>query len=376
MAFMIDRLSLGPLRRFVPRQLRRSLRDRLCRLERRMRYPPFGDRGRAAYLRAIHRRWAALAGEPVDPSDHIRFAEISGREDELFVPVSVWRSVISPAMNRPAYRPAFRDKNLSDVVLGWPPGPETFLRRMNGQYLDARYQAVPEEKVTDRLLGLAERGVEEVVIKPSVTDNGKLVHRCRIGPEALWLAGSATSIADLEQTLGPDFIVQEVIDQHPELASFHPPSLNTVRLVTLRWDGSIHVLPSFIRFGTNGAVTDNASTGGVCCGIDDDGALSSYAVDKHGQVYDRHPTTGVAFAGSAVPSWRRLCDLGRRLHERLLHFDAVSWDFAVDPDGEPCFIEVNFQGACHLYQWATGRTLFGEHTEAVLDAIAANHADR
>ncbi len=53
-------------------------------------------------------------------------------------------------------------------------------------------------------------------------------------------------------------------------------------------------------------------------------------------------------------------------HRNLPHFSIIGWDFAIDEVGDPVFIEYN--GAPGLNQVSCG-PLFGEHTQAILDAI-------
>jgi hypothetical protein len=61
----------------------------------------------------------------------------------------------------------------------------------------------------------------------------------------------------------------------------------------------------------------------------------------------------------------------RALHGPILHLDLVSWDVAIGEDGSPILLELNFRGAGELYQWALGRSIFGEHTGPILEAIAS-----
>src|SRR5690606_5183989 len=131
--------------------------------------------------------------------------------------------------------------------------------------------------------------------------------------------------------------------------AIHPQSLNTVRVVTFRWEGRITVLLAFARFGTGGRANDNVGTGGACCGIDLEGNLLDCAVDAVGRWHQTHPSTGFDFiARHRIPGYRRLCERAVELHHQMQHFVLISWDLAVGPDEEPIFIEANYRGAVHI----------------------------
>jgi hypothetical protein len=141
-------------------------------------------------------------------------------------------------------------------------------------------------------------------------------------------------------------------------------------MVSFRWKNEIRVLMAFARFGRGGMLTDNAGTGGLCCGIDRHGKLNDTAVDSAGIHYARHPTSGYRFAERiSIPDYDNICKLALHLHGQLYHFDIVSWDFAIGRQGEPVFLEVNLQGVVHVYQFACNKPVFGDLTKDVLEAV-------
>jgi hypothetical protein len=322
-----------------------------------------------AYLAEIDDRWAPHLGRPADPQEYLRFAELTGRREVLLVPRPVLWDILLPRLNDLAVREALCDKNLSDQLLGFPPGPETYLRRVHGHYLDARYAAVADVEVPERLRALHERGVASAVIKPSRSDNGDRITVLELDALGVLLDGQRVAPVHLERLFGPDLLVQEHLTQHPAMAAPHPASVNTVRLRTLRWRGRIEPLPSLLRFGVGGRRNDNVRTGGLACGIEPDGRLRPYAVDRRLRATTAHPTTGVTFAGTVVPGWDEVVALGQRLHERVQPFDLVAWDIAIDPDERPRLLELNVRGDSAVPQLATGRPLFGDLTAAVLDEL-------
>jgi hypothetical protein len=318
------------------------------------------------YLQEIDEYWRKHYGKAVDPLWHVVCANVIGKEDVRYIPHHIWFDEIIPFFNKMSMRPAYLDKNLSDILLSNVTVPETVVKRIHGRYYNRDYNWISREAALSDILS----GQREQIIKGSLTDNGVGVRALTIIGQDLLLDGHATSLEALEGRYGSDFIIQVRISQHPTMAAPHPSSVNTVRPVTFRWKDDIQVLLAFARFGIDGKLTDNAATGGVWCGIGEGGQLNPTAVDEYGTVYERHPTTGYFFGQRlAVPNFKKICEQAVRLHRRIFHYDIASWDFVVGEDAEPIFLEVNFQGASFLYQFACEKPLFGDLTEEVLEFI-------
>ena len=65
------------------------------------------------------------------------------------------------------------------------------------------------------------------------------------------------------------FLVQDVVVQSEDYAAFSPSSLNTVRCLTyLSRTGDVEIAAATLRMGSGRSVVDNASSGGIYCGID------------------------------------------------------------------------------------------------------------
>ncbi len=325
---------------------------------------------RPAYLADVQTYWTRHYGRRVDPRWHVALFNVTGVEDVRFVPHFVWWDEILGMFNDRALRPAYGDKNLYRRLLRHERAPATVVKRMRGRYYDGDDRPLARDAARERLLA----GGGERIVKPSRTDNGEGVARLRVAAGVAWRGDAAVDLDDLERSHGDDFLVQAAIEQHPAMAAPHSASVNTVRLLTLRWDGAPRVLVAFARFGVDGRVTDNAGTGGIACGIDDDGRLHDAAVDKAGRVHRRHPTSGYDFgARQHVPGFDAARRLVVELHAQLPHFDLVSWDIAIDPLAAPVFVEANFRGSSFLYQFASRRPIFGDLTPQVLAALRRRH---
>ena len=132
----------------------------------------------------------------------------------------------------------------------------------------------------------------------------------------------------------------------------------------------MHVI---IKFGNKGAYVDNETPGGISSGINTLGMLNQFAVDKYYKKYYKHPYTGIPFENTQIPKFSSLLDFAKNLHRHLLYFDMVSWDIAIDKNGDAVLIELNliYQGITFL-QVHKG-PLFGDFTEQVLEETLMCH---
>jgi len=318
------------------------------------------------YCAEVEAYWRRHFGRAVDPSWHLAFAKLGLGHDPRFIPSQEWWAEILPFLNDRSRRPVYRDKNLADRLLDRGRAPTTVLKRMHGGWYDGENRPVSRAMAATLLV----RGVEPRIVKPACADNGSGVRRFEVDGGALRAGNARIGLDELEGTYRGDFIVQECIRQHPDFAAPHPASVNTLRIVTFRWDGALQPLLTIARFGIGGRITDNAATGGILCRVADDGRLADHALDLDGNALEKHPDTGYAFTQPlVVPGFDAFRREALRLHGQIFHFDFVSWDFAVGEDGAPIFLEMNFQGVCEAYQIVERRPLFGERTEALLEAV-------
>ena len=124
-----------------------------------------------------------------------------------------------------------------------------------------------------------------------------------------------------------------------------------------------------MRMGVGGEKVDNASKGGIACGIDENGMLKKYAHKLTGQKFEKHPTNGFVFEGYLLPSVDKAWALVKKAHLMVPHFKMVSWDVSILENGEPIMVEANLaKGTSELHQFCNG-PLFGDDTKKILDEV-------
>ena len=252
------------------------------------------------------------------------------------------------------------DKNLNSLLFYDVKQPETIARMTAGILLDGNYNHISKEEIKKRFTPQC-----DYIIKPSIDSGG--------GKSILvYKGGEADKFDDFigEISTYQNCVVQEFASQHEQLATLHPSSLNTIRIMTFFHNGETKAISTIIRMGAGGGKIDNASAGGIFVGVDHTGRLKNIAYNDYGDVFKQHPTTGEHFEDHSVPGFNELIILTEKLHNRFLNFTKlVSWDFAIDIEGNPMLIEMNATlGGISFHQMCNG-PLFGESTKEVISEV-------
>lgn len=157
-------------------------------------------------------------------------------------------------------------------------------------------------------------------------------------------------------------VVEELIQQAPEMAVFHPASVNTVRVVSRNIDGKIDLLQTSVRLGSGGSVVDN---GCFSAAVDTEtGLIITRARAAHSKKRCIiHPDTGIQIIGNRIPKWEELMTLVHQLPTLLPKQKIIGWDMALSVNGW-VVIEAN---ACPHMQTLAGE---GCGMRSVYDEIA------
>ncbi|MEO7134274.1 MAG: sugar-transfer associated ATP-grasp domain-containing protein [Vicinamibacterales bacterium] len=318
---------------------------------------------------SIRRFWKDYGVSYVNLQWYRLFKALHGSVDPRFVPEEIFRTRLEPLLCRRDVSAAYHDKNQMDRIFADVPRPRTVVRNIYGAYFDEAYQPIRRDAVAAHLAG--HHGPH--FLKPAIsgTGSGNNVARVEFVNQAFRLGASTLSLAEIERIYVQDFVIQEAVSQHASLALFHPGSLNTLRVITLRLNETLRLIAATLRVG-NGSHVDNGHAGGLLCGVNiDSGALTGFACDVQFRKHDRHPLTGAAFAGNFV-SFAKTKELALAVHGRLPYFDVLSCDIAILDNGAPCLVEVNtFGQGVEPHQYLKGAPLFDTATEDLLSLVAS-----
>lgn len=169
---------------------------------------------------------------------------------------------------------------------------------------------------------------------------------------------------------GNDFILQEALSQHPDIAKFNPSSINTLRLAVYRSvvNEEAHVVAAVMRIGKNGAFIDNAHAGGRFVGIDiHTGKLMKSVCDQYGNVQNSWNGYDFSITENKVPSWEKAVDLCKQIALRISHMRLIAFDIAIDADGNPRLVEFNVDAFGFWVFMYTNQTVFGPYTDEVIN---------
>ncbi|WP_299616660.1 sugar-transfer associated ATP-grasp domain-containing protein [Pelagibius sp.] len=158
------------------------------------------------------------------------------------------------------------------------------------------------------------------------------------------------TLAEIFRSSTQDYLLQEVAGQVDALSALNASSLNTIRCLTyLDRRGSAHVMGATLRLGAETMVVDNASSGGLFCGVDiNRGCLFGTAVNKAEATFTRHPTSGIPFEDYPLPGLESVFQMCTRCHESIGHPMTVGWDAVISPGG-PMLLEGNTRWMAKLH---------------------------
>lgn len=240
------------------------------------------------------------------------------------------------------------------------PQPKTVCYRENGIWFDAHHCPCginpPYKLITTQ---------KKVFVKAATDSSGGA------GVKMIEVEGADSKIVDelLKPFVG-DTIIQIPIKQSDIMNKLHPSSVNTLRIISLLdRRGQVKIYSCIVRMGVGNAVVDNASSGGITCGVDENGRLKPIAFTAKGDKIDRHPTTNIQFDEIVVPNFMLAKQLVHQAHLMIPHFRLVSWDIAFDENDQPLMLEVNLHyGELDFHQLNNG-PIFGDDTIKILEEV-------
>ncbi|GEL07621.1 sugar-transfer associated ATP-grasp domain-containing protein [Salisediminibacterium halotolerans] len=319
-------------------------------------------------LSEVRNYWEEHYYKNVDTVLPTAFYSLTGNYEPRIIPQEQMRFEIIPFLNDKNQLGMYKDKNMYDRLIPSDRTANTILKRVNGQYFDGRNIFLTRSEAANRIM----RQQMDLIVKASQSDDGKGIAKIVYRSGQYLLGKNKVNLKNIESIWGENYLIQTVIQQHEIMSAPHPHSLNTLRMVTLRWKGEIHHLLTYSRFGKDKSIQDNGGKGGISAGVTEEGFFKNFAIDKEANFYKKHPTTGYSFEENnvQVPNYEEFKLFVTELHEYILHHNFITWDIAVSPQGYPVFLEMNFWGANWLQQMVTEKPIFGELTEEILSAVS------
>lgn len=298
--------------------------------------------------------------EKIDLIFHKWNVSCSGVYSPLYLPMDMYLNKVDEYYNNRAESKFLDNKCYYNNLFAGIPQPETLVCRIGGLWFSGDRQQISFEEAKEILD--EQKDAFAKIAAGSCGGKGVSYFSAENGRLSEQLVAFIKGVPN-------DIIVQRPVKQHAALAKIHESSVNTYRIISLLSEEGVKVYSSVLRVGIGGQKVDNASKGGVACGISDEGMLKKYAFQLQGQRYETHPTNGFVFDGYQVPGIDKAKALVKRAHVMVPHFKLVSWDVIICEDGEPLLLEANLaKGTSELHQFCNG-PLFGEDTKKILDEV-------
>ncbi len=285
-------------------------------------------------------------------------------EDINIIPLETCANLVEPQLNPKEYIEFYADKNSLHLFLPHSFMPNVVLRNISGYFYNNDYQIVNDD--IDSVL--ANLQPAKLILKPSRECSGKGVQLItKTDGKYITSNDDVISAAYLASHYGKDYLLQECVKQSTYLAQFNPTSVNTIRLFTYRdIHGTIVPMRSILRIGGKGANVDNAHSGGLFCGIDEQGHLGKFCCSWLGDRVDTFNDIDFANGDFTIPNYDKIKMFGVEIAKRIPHHDLIAMDIALDESNNPTLLEINVGGfSAWLFQFTIGST-FGNYTDEIM----------
>lgn len=295
----------------------------------------------------------------VRPFSHAFYTEKTGLFSPLYLPDSIYFFYIDQFYNSWEAAKYIDNKSMYPRMFDGIKLPRMIACRKNGYWFSEDASPITMQEVINLIMS-----VDESFIKKATESlGGKGVYYFCPGKQKQ----TRTELMQILDAINCDIVVQEGIRQNSVMATLNPSSVNTLRLLSLlKKDGSVKIYSVIVRMGIGEAKVDNASSGGITCGVLPDGHLKPIAFNPLGVRFEEHPTTHIQFDQIVIPHYQEIRDKIEKLHLQVPHFRMISWDVAIDSLNEPVLIEANLcDGELDFHQLNNG-PLFGEDTDEIL----------
>ncbi len=308
-------------------------------------------------------KWSQLS-KKIDVVSYRLYSHYCGCIPDI-VPEDIGRIIIEEKLDPPRYRDFYNDKALYPELLGSNHVPKTLICRINGSFLlDNSLLPLTTDVVT------ACNGCERMILKPSIdSSSGQGIELFTLKDSVYSNSKGDILSDDYLLNYSKNFVLQEAIEQHQDLAVFNKSSLNSIRIATYRSikDETPHVLSAILRIGKTGSTVDNAHAGGRYIGIDiSSGKLGSYTCNQYGNKSSTWNDIDFSKSIYFIPEWEKVLAFAEEVTRKIYHHRLLALDITVTKDGVPKLIEFNLGGFSYWLFEFTNQKPLGEFTDEII----------
>ncbi len=306
--------------------------------------------------REIGEYWGIEHTQKSDFMTHEIMLNARDEFDVRYVPEKIFRMYLDPGLEDRKLALAWDDKNYFERHQPSLPFPHTYVRNVNGWFLDHDYRHITEEEARKIMVGHL-----PLIVKPSMlSGEGK----------NLRLISDEKAVDEVFSAYDKDYLVQECIAQCDVFEQTNPHCVNAMRIVTAIVNGEAKLLSGMLLTNTTDAIACNINKapgeGVVFLAIDDEGKFLETAYYENAKQIKVLPN-GFRYAGKQVPSYKEAVKLVLEAHNSMPMLGIIGWDVTIDKDGKPVVIEWNLRGIGMYHSQLTTGPLFGEYSDYFAD---------
>lgn len=252
--------------------------------------------------------------------------------DPYYISVGYHSILIKKYLNPYMQVCSLENKALVDLYFPMIPFPQPLVRSINGVLYDKDMNCISFDEAVEIL-----KAAREFVIKPALGSmQGHGVKKIDLGE----VDGASSSwFKDLFAQVTNNFIAQEVIKQHPDIARLNPTSLNCCRITSIYIDGK-YTFGAMLKIGKKNSIVDNWNSSYIV-GITKEGVLNDVGWDDRIQSVECNDD-GIKFGGMIYPSYETLKKSIENYHKQYFpQCGVIGWDVVVDVENNPIVIEAN-----------------------------------
>lgn len=205
---------------------------------------------------------------------------------------------------------------------------------------------------------LKETNETEFVLKPVNLSSGKKI--------------KLITRSEIRNYINSDFLIEEKVVNHPNIAKLSTRSCNTIRVYTLSVNGNLQILAANLRIGDGNSIIDNMHGNGHAVPIDiETGRISNYGKNYFGNIFLTNPCTNESYINMQIPNWEIL---KKSLYEAIKLVPEITyngWDIAITTDGIE-YIEGNVKSDPNLLQMFLNTGIYDVFLKAKKILVSAN----
>ena len=298
--------------------------------------------------------------EKIPYTRHKHFTAFTGNFDYQYFPELLYIPEFEYFMNsNKEYCKVFSDKNILPLIAKslniWM--PDTIISCTKWILRDGNYNFISKDKAIEILLNKW-----EVFYKPSIDSCSW--NDCKI----INIKNEKNSKKFLKK-LGTNFVIQDIIKNHEDIAKIYSWSVNTFRIITYIWNNKVKHCPALLRIWRGGYL-DNAHQWWIFIAIDDDWKLHDKAFTEFNLQFTEHPNTWFKFKWHKIKLFPNVLKAAIKMHEAIPEIGIINQDFTINQNGDPILIEWNtIWGSIRLVEMSHWKTVFWEDTAEILQRI-------